>query len=135
MSEQEALEFIRDVATVDALEVGGWIQLAIADLASDSLLGDLGLLIDDSQQEAEVGFTLSREAQGAGHATRAVGAAVELLFGVTAIASVRAVTDARNTGSIAVLERVGFRRLREQHAVFKGEECLEFVYVLPKSDA
>lgn len=135
MSEQEALDFIREVAAVNALEVGGWIQLAIADAVNDSLLGDVGLFVDSEQQEAEIGFTLSRTAQGAGHATRAVRAAAEMLFGITAVAAVRAITDARNTGSIAVLDRVGFRKRHEQRATFKGEECLEFVYVLPRSDA
>lgn len=135
ISEQEALDFIRDVANVEVLEAGGWIQLAIADQANDSLLGDVGLFVDEKQQEAEVGFTLSRNAQGSGHATRAVEAAVEMLFAITSVAVVRAVTDARNTKSIGVLERAGFRKSREQHAVFKGEECVEFVYLLPRGDA
>jgi [ribosomal protein S5]-alanine N-acetyltransferase len=135
MSEQESLEFIRDVAKVEALRVGGWVQLAIADQANDSLLGDIGLFVDDEQQEAEVGFTLSQTAQGSGHATRAVKAAVEMLFAITSVALVRAVTDARNTKSIGVLERAGFRKSREQSAVFKGEECLEYVYTLPRGDA
>jgi RimJ/RimL family protein N-acetyltransferase len=35
------------------------------------MLGDVGLYVDPPQQEAEVGFALSRAAQGVGHATRA----------------------------------------------------------------
>lgn len=135
MSEQEALDFIREVHEVEALQLGGWIQLAIADEASDCLLGDIGLFVDELQQEAEVGFTLSRAAQGAGHGTRAVKGAVEMLFAITSVSLVRAVTDARNARSIGVLERAGFRKSREQPAIFKGEECIEFVYVLQRSDA
>ncbi|MGZ7278199.1 GNAT family N-acetyltransferase, partial [Streptococcus pyogenes] len=77
------------------------------------------LFVDATQQEAEVGFTLSRGAQGAGHATRAVRAAVALLFESTPVAQVRAVTAARNTPSIRVLERAGFAKSHEQRAVFK----------------
>lgn len=135
MSQPEALAFIREVAGVQALELGGWIQLAIADATTDALLGDLGLFVDATQQAAEVGFTLSRGAQGAGHATRAVRAAVALLFEITPVAQVRAVTDARNRPSIGVLERAGFRKSHEQQAVFKGESCLEFVYLLRRGDA
>jgi hypothetical protein len=42
---------------------------------------------------------------------------------------VRGVTDARNAASIRVLERAGFVKVGEQRAVFKGEACVEFVYV------
>jgi RimJ/RimL family protein N-acetyltransferase len=131
MSVQEAAAFIDDVAGTQALVPGGWVQLAIADAVTDGLLGDVGLYVDDQQTEAEIGFTLSRAAQGAGHATRAVRAAAALLFQASGVARVRAVTDARNAPSIRVLERAGFRRVREQHAVFKGEACVEWVYLLP----
>ena len=42
---------------------------------------------------AELGFTLSHDAQGAGHATRAVAAAATLLFHISAVATI-SVTDA-----------------------------------------
>ncbi len=135
MSLQDAQAFIQDAAVVETLKPGGWIQLAIADEATDSILGDVGLYVDEVQNEAEVGFTLRRSAQGAGHATRAVRAAVALLLQTTSVARVRAVTDARNEGSIGVLGRAGFCKTRERRAVFKGEACLELIYVLPRSGA
>lgn len=42
---------------------------------------------------------------------------------------VRAVTDARNESSVRVLERAGFHQAGEQQAIFKGEACIELVYV------
>jgi hypothetical protein len=62
--------FIEEMAAADHLVPGDWVQLAVADASSDVMLGDVGLYVDPPQQEAEVGFTLSRAAQGAGHATR-----------------------------------------------------------------
>jgi RimJ/RimL family protein N-acetyltransferase len=49
--------------------------------------------------------------------------------------SVRAVTDARNTASIAVLARAGFQRVFEQQAQFKGETCTEIVFSRARGDA
>ena len=71
MTAQEALRFIEEMAAADHLVSGDWVQLAIADASSDVMLGDVGLYVDPPQQEAEVGFALSRAAQGVGHATRA----------------------------------------------------------------
>jgi RimJ/RimL family protein N-acetyltransferase len=56
------------------------------------------------------------------------------LFRRTRVKSVRAVTDARNLASIALLERLGFRRASEQQAMFRGEPCVEYVYVLASSE-
>jgi RimJ/RimL family protein N-acetyltransferase len=38
------------------------------------------------------------------------------------------VTDARNTASVKVLERVGMSRVEAREVVFKGEPCVEWVY-------
>ena len=129
MSLDDARRFVSEMAAVAALPAGDWVQLAVADPASNALLGDLGLYLDPDAAAAEIGFTLSRSAQGRGHATRAVGMASAIAFAVTAVGSVRAVTDARNTGSIAVLERAGFTRTAVREVIFKGEPCTELVYV------
>ena len=122
--------FVAEMARVEALAPDDWVQLAIADAATDALLGDLGLRFDPARAEAEVGFTLCRAAQGAGHATRAVRAALALLAQAAGVMTVRATTDARNAASIAVLERAGFRRVAERNAHFKGEPCVEIDYVV-----
>lgn len=123
-----ASNFITEMSGVAALRPGDWIQLAIADAATDQLIGDVGLYVDPDECEAELGFTLSRQAQGQGHATRAARIATGLLFQCSKVRQVRGVTDARNGKSIAVLERTNFIRVGERPAVFKGEPCFEFVY-------
>lgn len=128
MSADEARGFVVRMAAEASLRRGDWVQLAIADAEGDRLQGDVGIHVDADGRAAEIGFTLSREAQGRGHATRAVGSALALVFASTAVEIVRAVTDARNAPSVRLLERAGFAREAERQAFFKGEHCTEFVY-------
>ena len=129
MSADEARGFVARMAAVTCLPRGDWVQLAIAETEADRLQGDVGIHVDADGRAAEIGFTLSREAQGRGLATRAVRLALALVFASTAVELVRAVTDARNAASIRLLERAGFTREAERQALFKGEHCTEFVYV------
>lgn len=135
MSIEAATAFIKEMESLEELELGGWIQLAIADRKSNLLLGDLGLYVSEDEHLSEIGFTLSRQAQGFGHASRAVALAIRLLFELTTVSVVRAITDARNERSIRVLERSGFNRRGKQNADFKGESCIELVYEHKRSDA
>jgi len=134
MSLGAAREFIEEMASVRELRRGGWVQLGIADVISDALVGDIGFYLESDASIAEIGFTLHRSAQGMGHATRAVQASLSLVFAASTANVVRAVTDARNEASIRVLERVGFGRSRAHQAVFKGEPCTESVYVYNRPD-
>jgi aminoglycoside 6'-N-acetyltransferase len=129
MTRAAAQAFVDEMVTIVDFERGGWIQLAIAETASDELLGDLGLFLGADESIAEIGFTLGRPAQGHGHATRAVRTAMRLLFERTAVARVRAITDARNTASIRLLERSGFTLSASRQAPFKGETCTEHVFL------
>jgi [ribosomal protein S5]-alanine N-acetyltransferase len=129
MTADEALAFLQATSTVTDLIPGDWIQLGVAEASTDQLIGDLGLFLAHDGRWAEVGFTLRRESQGQGHATRAVVAAIELVLASSAAAEIRAVTDVRNDASIRVLDRAGFQFALQQQAVCKGEACTELVYV------
>ena len=135
MNIQSARRFIEEMASVSGLRRADWVQLGIAEAATDVLVGDVGLYLEPDESTVEIGFTLDREAQGTGHATRGVQATLSLVFAATAANVVRAVTDARNAKSIRVLERVGFARSHARQAVFKGEPCTELVYVYNRPDA
>jgi RimJ/RimL family protein N-acetyltransferase len=134
MSVEEATRFVLQMAAVAILPRGDWVQLAIADAAADELQGDVGVHVDADGRAAEIGFTLSRQAQGRGHATRAVRSTLSLLFASTAIELVRAVTDARNAPSIRLLARTGFAQEAARQALFKGEHCTEFTYVCRRGE-
>jgi RimJ/RimL family protein N-acetyltransferase len=135
MNIRSARRFIEEMASVSGLRRADWVQLGIAEAATDVLVGDVGLYLEPDESTVEIGFTLDREAQGTGHATRGVQASLSLVFAATAANVVRAVTDARNAKSIRVLERVGFARSHARQAVFKGEPCTELVYVCNRPDA
>jgi aminoglycoside 6'-N-acetyltransferase len=135
MSEAEALAFLAEMEAAPLFQPGQWIQLGIAELHTDALLGDIGIRLSEDSQTAEVGFTLASSAQGRGVATAAVREAIQLLFTATPVTQVHGITDARNTASARLLERLGFECRETREAVFRGEECREQVFVLPRVTA
>ncbi|MDM4767095.1 bifunctional GNAT family N-acetyltransferase/class I SAM-dependent methyltransferase [Pelomonas sp. SE-A7] len=134
MSDEQAAAFIAEMADLPVPNPGGWVQLAIADEEGSALLGDIGLFVDATGTEAEVGFTLSRGAQGRGLAAAAVRSVIELVFEATGVQRVRAITDARNEASIRLLERLGLRRVDSVATEFRGEPCVEHRYELGRED-
>ena len=130
----QADAFVREMAVAEPGEAGGWFQVAIADPASDTLLGDCVVHPHaDDPAVVEVGYTLAPAHQGHGYATEAVAAIVAYAFSTLGAECVRAITDARNTASIAVAERIGMTRVSSLHTTFKGERCVEYVYELAKA--
>lgn len=111
----------------------GWFQFAIALKATDALVGDCALRVDEhDSRQGEIGFTLARQHQGQGLGTEAVRALLGHAFGTLGLHRIIAVTDAKNTAAATVLERVGMRR--EGHFLentwFKGAWGDEFLYAL-----
>lgn len=134
MSDGAALAFLTEMNSAVLLQRGQWTQIAIAQPGSATLIGDIGLFVADDAAQAEIGFTLGRAAQGRGLGSAAVRAAIALLFEQTPVQQVIAITDARNTPSMRLLERVGMTRLQTQAAVFRGEPCLEHHYRLTRAE-
>jgi aminoglycoside 6'-N-acetyltransferase len=136
MSDAQARAFLEEMNTMPLFPQGEWIQLGIAAPHDEAaLLGDMGLhLAEDARDHVEIGFTLSRAAQGRGLATAALRAAAQLVFESTAAERVLAITDVRNRASIGVLERAGMRRVEERQTLFRGEPCVEYVYVLLRGE-
>lgn len=130
-SDAQASAFLAEMGMAPLLRPGQWSQLGLA-LAAEpaALLGDIGLCLDEDEHEFEIGMSLSRQAQGRGLATIALKAAIALAFAQTTAQRVRAVTDARNSASIRLVERLGMQRERSEPAWFKGEACVEHHYTL-----
>jgi aminoglycoside 6'-N-acetyltransferase len=128
MSADEATAFLSEMNACQLLRPGTWLQLGIAEPRSMRLLGDIGLRLAESQEEAEVGFTLAPQAQGRGIATAAVSAAIEFVLRHTPAKRVIGITDTRNIASIRLLTRVGMQKLGSAPAVFRGESCVEDSY-------
>jgi len=135
MSATEALAFLTTMNTAPLFSPGEWIQLGIAEPATERLIGDIGIYVAEDGNSAKIGFTLEPDAQGRGIATAAVGEAIDLLFAATKVQQVFGITDDRNAASIRLLERTGFRCKGSQDAVFRGEPCIEKIYVLARKGA
>ncbi|GGM07819.1 GNAT family N-acetyltransferase [Deinococcus aerophilus] len=84
----------------------GWVQRAVT-LHGGTLLGDVAL--NTHNQQAEMGVTLARSAQGHGYAREALHALITHAFTELGLHRLRASTDPRNTPVAALLIRLGFR--------------------------
>jgi RimJ/RimL family protein N-acetyltransferase len=134
MLDEEAISYLADVSAAEPFCPGVWFQLGIAKSSDDTLIGDIGLRIDDDGEYAEIGFTLARESQRRGIATLAVREIINLVFRHTLVKKIIAITDARNQSSIRLLERLGMGRTSSANAIFRGESCLEHTYSLLRQD-
>ena len=110
---------------------GEWFQFALELTATAAMIGDCALhALADRPREVEIGFTLAPAHHGKGYATEAVACLIDYTFGPLAKERAVAITDVRNTASIAVLERLGFIRdpAPREPVIFKGEPCDEYLY-------
>jgi RimJ/RimL family protein N-acetyltransferase len=104
--------------------------------SSGLLVGDCALHVDKQGQQGEIGFTLARQHQGKGFVTEAASRVCDYAFTNLNLHRIVAITDCRNHASVAVLERLGFRR--EGHFIknifFKGEWGDEYLYAMLKDE-
>ncbi|HEY4127131.1 MAG TPA: GNAT family N-acetyltransferase [Gammaproteobacteria bacterium] len=103
---------------------GSWHQVAIADKATDTLIGDCALHFLEGE-ELEIGFTLAPERQGRGLAKESVG----LLLDHMRRSRVLAVTDAKNLAAQKLLLALRFQKQAERDVIFKGTDGKEFDFV------
>ena len=101
---------------------GGWRAWAITRDDDDRAVGFVATGEKRQGGVTEIGYLLVREAQGQGIAQEAVGGVIARLF-AEGQRRVFADTDPENRGSIALLERLGFRlegRLRAEWQTHMG---------------
>lgn len=131
----EGVAFIEEMARQHPDTPGEWFQFAIELKSTSAMIGDCALhAFAGRPTEAEIGFTLARAYRGRGYAGEAIAGLLDYAFGTLGKSHIDALTDVRNLKSIAVLERLGFRRdaaMREP-VEFKGEICSEFLYMLSR---
>lgn len=95
----------------DALHAGVTAPYAVVDRAGDSLLGSISLIRfvwEDGR--AEVGYWLSREARGTGHAVRALRLICRWGFDGLKLERIELLAATGNVPSQRVAERAGFTR-------------------------
>lgn len=107
----EVEQFIRKIRHTGFNVVDTWFQLGIYLLAGRRLIGDLGIhFLPPENQQTEIGFTVSPAFQRRGYAVEAVQALIEYLFQTLHKRRIVASVDPRNTASIALLEKLAFRK-------------------------
>lgn len=115
--------FARGLAACDPDDMLCWV---IALPPSDTLVGTATLAsIDRAQGRAEIGYALGSRHWGRGLAHDAVALVLDHAFGALGLRRVEADIDPRNTASLRLARRLGFRQeglLRERWLV-AGETC------------
>ncbi|MBA3549297.1 MAG: GNAT family N-acetyltransferase [Nannocystis sp.] len=129
-SEADALAMITSLAGTSPGTPGAWFQWGIVHRSSGALIGDCGLKTRDDPRLGELGYTLARGHQGQGLATEALRAVLELAFRRLAMHRLSASVDVDNLRSLALLERLGWRReAHHRRSVwFKGAWCDDVIY-------
>jgi RimJ/RimL family protein N-acetyltransferase len=123
----------RKIAGVALEEEDAWLSCAVTLRDGGTVVGDLALhLVSKVHRCGEIGFVFHPAHQGHGYATEAAAALLPFVFDGLGLHRLIGRTEARNTGSARVLEKLGMRR--EAHLVenewVKGEWQSELVYAL-----
>jgi RimJ/RimL family protein N-acetyltransferase len=102
---------------------GAWLahqaHFAIADAASDALLGGLNVDIDLPHAVGEVGYRVNPDARGRGVATGALGLAAEWALGELRLSRLDLGADVGNLASLGVAAKSGFRREGTLHGLVR----------------
>jgi RimJ/RimL family protein N-acetyltransferase len=123
----------KDIARTAIRAEGDVLALAVVSKATGDLVGDVDLDWRSAEHRlGEIGFLVHPDHQGKGYATEAARPLLRIAFEDLALHRVIARTEARNTASARVLEKLGMRR--EAHLVenewVKGEWQSELVYAI-----
>jgi RimJ/RimL family protein N-acetyltransferase len=129
---EKSIEFIQHMQQWNPQIPGEWLQLAMVRKDTGAMIGDCAFCILEDGMQAEIGMTLSRDAQGFGFGREATHQLLAYLFDELGMKRVRANCDPRNLPSWRVLERVGLRR--EAHMLqstwIKGEWTDDYWYAM-----
>ena len=112
---------------------GDWLTVAAVERESALTVGDVSMRwVSERDDTAEIGFIFDPRHQGKGFATEAARGLLHWAFGSAGLHRVIGRTEARNTASARVLEKLGMRL--EAHFVenewVKGEWQSELVYAI-----
>lgn len=116
---------------------GTWFQFVILIHDTGELIGDIGVHFSaENSFQAELGITLGEEHQGKGYATEALREIITYLFNRLGKRRITASIDPRNSPSVALFERLGFRQeahFRES-LLINGEWVDDLVYAMLKDE-
>jgi RimJ/RimL family protein N-acetyltransferase len=134
-TEEQAREVIEKQKNLEPGLPGQWFTFALEMKETGTLIGHVALKMLEDQQ-AEIGFTLAREAHGKGLAFEAAARVLDYVFTELKLHRVIAITDCENERSFTLLARLGMRR--EGHFIqniwFKGKWGSEYSYAILRDE-
>jgi RimJ/RimL family protein N-acetyltransferase len=108
---EQATAFVTEVTEEEPGTPGTAFQYAIERRDVPGLVGDVMLATGGDRRLVELGVTLAPEVRGHGYATEAIAALLDhLVTEVGGVHRIEARCDPRNVASVALWERLGFRR-------------------------
>lgn len=122
MNREQADRYLTVRAASRGDELGTWQGYAIE--FQGRVVGEVGLFLQLSGREADLGFALHPKAQGQGLATEAARALIDHAIDDLGLERITAHTDAANLRSSRVLERLGM-------VPIQGEKGLAYVLSRP----
>ena len=109
-----------------------WLNWAMRLRQEDVYVGTLEASVDPDRAAADIAYTVFVPHQRRGYAREGLARVLDHLFEDHGVEVVAAQIDTRNTGSIALVEALGFARVGEQKGAdaFKGTISDEYHYEL-----
>ncbi len=144
---EEVKNYALQMSSKQAFKADDWYQIIIQSKSENRVIGDLAVCIDaETNQQAELGIALDPAFQKQGFATEAIQAICGYLFSERSLRRIHVSVDPRNTASLNLFARVGFRQEARhiESIFFKGEWCddivmavlkREWLYPFPPQDA
>jgi len=130
-------DFLKNKVTAAIDVIDTWHQLVIIEKKRNELVGDIGIhFLDAEKKQVEIGCTLNKNFQGKGYATEAIKATINYLFNTLKKHRIVTSIDPGNTKSIALVERLGFRKEAhfKESILINGEWVDDLVYALLKHE-
>ncbi|MEN9603766.1 MAG: hypothetical protein RLZZ06_1033 [Actinomycetota bacterium] len=128
------VDWLTRAATYNGIEEGQpGLLLAMVDKASGKVIGQINSeMTDRENRTVDIGYVSSPNFRGRGFVHEALEAIITHLFTVEKVHRIIADIDIRNSASIKVVERLGFRREATfiENDYFKGEWCSMHLYAL-----
>jgi len=132
---KETRAYIREC--IDAYVNGEWIPLAIEDIDTGRVEGNIALYsVKPRHGIAEIAFVLSPKLWGGGHLMEAASLLIGWAFRELEINRIQAVASVDNVHSFSALERMGmkYEGILRQYMSINGRFCDVKIYAILKSE-
>lgn len=133
----DVYDFLKNRVSSSIDLFGTWYQFVIIKKENKELIGDLGIhFLDPDKKQAEIGCTLDKNNHRMGYATEALKGTINYLFNQLNKRRIIASVDPRNSKSINLVERLGFRKEAhfKESILINGKWVDDLVYAILKDE-